>query len=212
MPEIKIYDAQGAAQGTLQLDKDIKKKALNTNAFAQVIRLLRQNWRQGTVSCKSRGELAFSNRKPWRQKGTGRARAGTPRSPLWRKGGVIFGPNARVRKLNVNTKIKKLALNNLLFFMLDKGAVYCLDFTPEYKTPKTKEVYKIIKNLGLKGNKINLFIPFDDIINFASFRNIAGVNVLSFDQPNTFDLSVGDCWIFLKKDLEKFKEMILQWN
>ena len=109
MASIQIYDAQGKAQGMMPLDLDLNKKETSPVTFARAIRVLLQNWRQGTVGCKSRGEVAFANRKPWRQKGTGRARVSSLRSPLWRKGGVIFGPQARVRKLFINNK---LLLNN----------------------------------------------------------------------------------------------------
>ena len=83
-----------------------QKKEVTPVGFSTWIRSLRQNWRQGTVGCKGRSDVAHSNKKPWKQKGTGRARAGSPRSPLWRGGGVTFGPQARVRTLAVPAQLK----------------------------------------------------------------------------------------------------------
>ena len=90
--------------------------------------------------------------------------------------------------------------------------MHCLDFGADEQTPKTKTAFQAIKGMGLDNRKIVLFIPFSDMVNFATFRNLPNINILTFDQPNAFDLSNGDCWVFLKKDLELFKEMILQWN
>lgn len=212
MENIQIYDAQGKHQGSMPLNLDLTKREKSPVTFARAIRALLQNWRQGTASCKTRGEVAFANRKPWRQKGTGRARVSSLRSPLWRKGGIIFGPQPRVRKLSMNGKQRSLVFNNVLFSLLEKNAIHCLDFGAEEQTPKTKTAFQAIKGMGLDNRKVVLFIPFSDMVNFATFRNLPNINILTFDQPNAFDLSNGDCWVFLKKDLELFKEMILQWN
>ncbi|KKQ49121.1 MAG: 50S ribosomal protein L4 [candidate division TM6 bacterium GW2011_GWF2_38_10] len=212
MSQIQMFNAQGQLQGNIALDLDLTRKTENQVAFARAIRALLQNWRQGTVGCKSRGQVAFANRKPWKQKGTGRARVSSLRSPLWRKGGVTFGPQARVRKLSVNDKERTQVLNNIFFSLFDKNAIHCLDFGADIQTPKTKTAYQMIKGMDLTKQKVVLFLHFDDMANFATFRNIPNINILSFDQPNAYDLSNGDCWVFLKKDLELFKEMILQWN
>jgi len=211
MATIQVYDPQGKSHA-LPLDLDIQQKDVSQKNFACAIRVLLQNWRQGTVGCKSRGEVSFSNKKPWKQKGTGRARVSSLRSPLWRKGGIIFGPQARVRSLSINEKQNRLVLNNIFFAALEKEAIYCLDFEGDTQKPNTKKAAHLLKSAGLDKRKVVLFLPFEDMVNFASFRNLPSVNVLSFDQPNAFDLSNGDCWVFFKKDLELFKEMVLQWN
>jgi large subunit ribosomal protein L4 len=212
MTSIQIYNEHGGAQGELSLDLQLVKKKESPIEFARTIRALLQNWRQGTVACKTRGEVAFANRKPWKQKGTGRARVSSLRSPLWRKGGIIFGPQQRVRKLFINDKQRALVFNNVLFSLLEKKAIFCLDFDVDVRAPKTKIAHQVIKGMGCSQQKVVMFLSFGDMANFAMFRNLPNVNVLSFDQPNAYDLSNGDCWVFLKKDLELFKEMILQWN
>ncbi|KKQ11256.1 MAG: 50S ribosomal protein L4 [Candidatus Babeliales bacterium] len=210
MSEIIVYGLDGNVQGSVNFD--ITEKATNSVAFARAIRVLRQNWRQGTVGCKTRAELAFSNRKPWKQKGTGRARAGSLRSPLWRKGGVIFGPQPRTRTLSMNGKEMNLVFNNILFSKLAEKAIACLDFNVSAEKPVTKLAQKMLKAADLDNKKVLLFLPFDDITSIASFRNIPNVHIVSFDQPNAFDLINGGCWVFFKKDVDLFKEMISRWN
>ncbi len=211
--EISFFNAEGKKDKNVLLDIDLKKKKESPLTFALVLRKLFQNWRQGTVACKSRGEVSFSKKKPWRQKGTGRARAGTLRSPLWRKGGIIFGPRPRVRMLDINKKQNRLALNNLFMERLASNKIFCVDFDlGQENKPNTKKAMQLINSLGLGNKKIVLFLPFDDELSFASFRNIDNVLVLSFDQPNVFSLANGQYWVFWNRDLDLFKEMVLKWN
>ena len=212
MVDVFLYTEEGSKKDTFSLDVDIQEKEQNSAAYSCVVRKLRQNWRQGTVACKGRSEVDFSTKKPWKQKGTGRARAGSLRSPLWRKGGVIFGPQKRVKTLDVNRKLNKHALNNTFFKALRDNGISCLDFTVSSELPNTKSVRLFLKKSNLLNKRIVLFLPFNDEINFASFRNLANVDILSFDQPNAFDLSSNRHWVFLKKDLELFKDMVAKWN
>ena len=144
---IRIYNAEGKSAESVQVPVAIDRKEQSKKTLAQAIRVLFQNWRQGTVACKTRGQVAFSNKKPWRQKGTGRARVSSLRSPLWRKGGIIFGPQPRVRTLELNAKQKRLTFNNLLFSMVDKNAVYCLDFSSAEGKGQTKAEHQLLKIL-----------------------------------------------------------------
>lgn len=212
---IPIYGLDGKEKDKIEFDIQGEPKELSPKTYSFIIKVLRQNWRQGTVACKSRGEIAFSGKKPWKQKGTGRARAGTASSPLWRKGGVVFGPSSRVRQLFSNRKQRRLVLNNLLQNLFETNSsknIYCLDCDFSSEKPSTKEAFNILKNLGLKNKRVILFLPFNDEANFLAFRNIPFVKVFSFDQPNAFDLSNGDCWVFLKKDSDTFKKMVSLWN
>jgi len=179
-------------------------------AYSQYIRVLLQNWRQGTVGCKDRSEVSFSTRKPWKQKGTGRARAGSARSPLWRKGGVIFGPQKRVRTLKISKNTKNNVLQSLLWNYLDSRNLISLNWTPKDK-PKTSEAFKLLKNLNLHEKKMVLFVNRDDYVTHASFANLSNVSMLLFDQPNAYDLSDGRYWAFLDKDLDSFKGMVNSW-
>jgi large subunit ribosomal protein L4 len=188
------------------------KKAVSPRAFSMVIRSLFQNWRQGTVACKGRADVTSrSNKKPWKQKGTGRARAGSPRSPLWRGGGVTFGPQERVRTLTVPKKLKRNVCNNLLFNFIGGDKVICLDWQLEGDRPRTKSVATMLESVSLTGKKLSMFLPIDDMLMHASCTNIPEIRLLSFDQANAFDLSDSDYWVFFQKDFDRFKEMVYRW-
>lgn len=179
--------------------------------FSSYVRSLMQNARQGTVSSKSRGEVAFSNKKPWKQKGTGRARVGSRRSPLWRKGGTIFGPQERVRTLKVSQATKRMALEALLRQQVEKGRVISLNWTLEQDRPKTSAAYNALKGASLHDKKVILFVSPEDYQAHASFNNLPAVHMLLFNQPNAYALASGDYWVFLTKDSEAFKAMVSSW-
>ena len=171
-----------------------------------------QNWRQGTVSSKGRSDVARSGKKPWKQKGTGRARAGTARSPIWRGGGVTFGPQKRIRTIKINQKQKQTVLQQLLADYINKNKISWIDWSVKDESPSTSLAYNTLKKASLAGKRVNLFLTSDDILTYASFNNIPKVRILYFDQPNVFDLSNGEHWVFLKKDLDMFKGMVSKWH
>jgi len=180
--------------------------------FAVYVRALMQNWRQGTVGCKTRAEVAFANRKPWKQKGTGRARAGSARSPLWRKGGIIFGPQPRVRTLKVNKQMRKGVLQAFFSEFAQNNAIYALDWQVPGEKPSTRAFYEMLHSVQLTNKRIALFVDRDDVVTWASARNLANIQLLSFDDVNAYDLAQVDCLLVFKKDVSNFKEMVSKWN
>lgn len=195
-------------------DLDIDKGSVDvvsSTAFSNWVRTLFQNWRQGTVACKGRSDVARSNKKPWKQKGTGRARAGTARSPLWRGGGIIFGPQPRTRTLAVSKSLKRGVLRSLLLKYLQDERVKALDWAPEGDRPKTSAFYAALKDSGLHNQKVVMFLPTSDFMSQASCMNIPNVNVLFFDQANAFDLANSSHWLYLQKDADAFKAMVSRW-
>jgi large subunit ribosomal protein L4 len=180
-------------------------------AFSVYVRQLLQNWRQGTVGCKSRSQVNFSNKKPWKQKGTGRARAGSARSPLWRGGGVVFGPQPRVRTLKVSKNLRKGVLNTLLWESVEQQNLLCLNWMLQDQTPKTTLAHAVLKQAELLNYKLNIFLPVDDVLHYAAFVNLPNVQVLGFDEINAYTLASGDKCIVLKKDLEVFKQVVNSW-
>lgn len=180
-------------------------------AFANYVRALVQGQRQGTVASKSRGQVAFSNKKPWKQKGTGRARAGSRRSPLWRKGGTIFGPQPRIRELKVARGTKTQTLASLLKQGIEQGRVIALDFALNEGKPSTSRAAIALKNAQVAHERVILFVSPEDTVTHASFSNIPHVHMLLFDQPNAYALASSDYWIFLSKDQEAFKKMVSSW-
>lgn len=179
--------------------------------FSVWVRALLQNWRQGTVTVKGRSDVCRTNKKPWKQKGTGRARAGSARSPLWRGGGVIFGPQPRVKQLTISKKSKKHVMNALLAQYLGAQKIVSLDWMLSHEAPSTSQAFKALKAAGLHNTRVTLLLSAQDMLTHSSFVNIPSVNVVFFDQVNAFNASRDEYWVFLKKDLDQFKQMAAQW-
>lgn len=179
--------------------------------FSTWVRVLANNWRQGTVASKGRSDVAYTNRKPWKQKGTGRARAGSARSPLWKGGGAIFGPQARVRTVKIAKQMKRKVLLSMLANNIDQKNVICADWELSGEQPKTAQAQELVNTIGLANKKIVLFVAPYDFHSALSFANIPNVRPLSFDQVNAYDLANSDCWLFLKKDFDQFRGMVSQW-
>lgn len=145
---LPIYNIEGKEVDTLKLDSSVFDGIINTAAIYQAICVYRNNQRKGLASTKTRGEVSGGGRKPWRQKGTGRARVGSIRSPLWRGGGVVFGPHPRDYSYTIPKKIKKLALKSALCAKAKQDALIVLD-NFKVEKPKTKEAIKIFYNLKI---------------------------------------------------------------
>ncbi len=187
-------------------------ESLAPEAFATVIRQLLQNNRQGTVGCKSRSEVSGSNKKPWKQKGTGRARSGARTSPLWRGGGIIFGPQPRVRKLKISKNLRRAVARDILTQMLENQRLIVLDWMLEGDIPKTKQAFLALRSINLHEAQINLFLPVEDSLTVASFANIPFVRIVFMDAPNAYALADAQYWVICKKDMDAFKDMIAQWK
>lgn len=188
-----------------------QRSEVSNQGFSQCVRALLQNWRQGTVACKGRSDVAFSNKKPWKQKGTGRARAGSARSPLWRKGGVSFGPQPRTRTMAITKTLKRGVANTILWDYLDNNRIVALEWAAQEGAPKTAHAYNALKSAGLHTKNLVLFVSPTDRYAHASFANIPNVRMLLFDQWNAYDISNGEMWLVLQKDMDAFKEMVKTW-
>src|SRR5579863_4511356 len=117
-------------------------------SFSTWIRVLAKNWQQGTVACQGRADVSHTNRKPWKQKGTGRARAGSARSPLWKGGGVIFGPQGRVRTLKMSKKARQKVMATVLADYITAKNIICADWSIAGTQPKTSQAKELLKNIG----------------------------------------------------------------
>lgn len=182
------------------------------HSYAVWIRALLQNWRQGTVGCKGRADVSLSTRKPWKQKGTGRARAGTAKSPLWRGGGVIFGPQPRTRTLKVTKRTKYEVMRALLAAYVENNKIISYDLQLVDNKPSTKAGFTALQDMNIVGKKVSIFLQRDDYASWLSLRNLPNVQIISFDALNAYDLSNSDCLVVLKKDFSNFKDMVAQWN
>lgn len=202
---VRNWEGQEVGQASLEL-----KVAKEENASHIVHRaLVRQmtNARQGTVSTKTRSEVRGGGRKPWRQKGTGRARAGSIRSPLWRGGGVIFGPKPRDFEVKMNRKEKRLALRTALISRAD-DLVVVEEFAEKLPRPKTKELTTAIERWGVpKAAKILLILSESAENVYLSARNIAKLKLIPANQLNVYDLLWADKIVTTSSALAKIQEV-----
>lgn len=207
MIDCVVKDWQGNEAGTASLDL---KVASDANAAHIVHRaLVRQmaNARQGTVSTKTRAEVRGGGRKPWRQKGTGRARAGSNRSPLWRGGGVIFGPKPRDYSLKMNRKERRLALRTALQSRAG-DLIVVQDFADKLPRPKTKEMVTALTGWGIApGSKVLLILGERDETVYLSARNIENLRLISAANLNIFDLLAADQIVATTSAIAKIQEV-----
>jgi large subunit ribosomal protein L4 len=209
MTNCTVRNWQGAEAGSAALDLRV---ASEENAAHIVHRaLVRQanNERQGTASAKTRAEVKGGGRKPWKQKGTGRARAGSIRSPLWRGGGVIFGPKPRDYSTKMNRKERRLALRTA-FQSRAAEMVVVEDFDTQLAQPKTKELTAALARWGVQAGQKTLLIVADVNTSenvFLSARNIATVKLISAVGLNIFDILNSDHIIVTKSALTKIQEV-----
>lgn len=188
MAKIDIKDAAGKASGKAELNDAIFGIEPNMHVMHRTVTAQRNSWRQGTQSTKNRSAVSGGGKKPWRQKGTGRARAGSSRSPIWRGGGVVFGPMPRSYEQKVNKKEVKLALKSALSAKAaDKEIIVVKAFDFGDK-PSTKKAVEILKALECEGIRITLVIPNDAIDTYLSFRNLSNVDILPVNDINTYEV------------------------
>ena len=198
---IKIFNSKGKEVETFALDKKIFTGAVNKGALYQALLMYNANKRQGNASTKTRGDVSGGGKKPFRQKGTGRARAGSTRSPLWRGGGVIFGPHPKDFHYSIPVKIKRLAFLSSLNSKIGDNKVVGIDEVV-MDEPKTKKFAAIVDALKLKGKSLFVLDTVDEKVRLAS-RNLAGVVVKNYKDFNTLDVLASDNLVISKAALEK---------
>jgi large subunit ribosomal protein L4 len=199
--KISIKNNAGQDQGELEVKFPLIENGKGTQAVHDVVTAYRAAQRSGTACTKNVGEVTGSNKKPWRQKGTGRARAGSNQSPLWVGGGVVFGPKPRDFSKKVSKKTRALSLRKALSERLKAGDVVVLDEL-KLASPKTKDFLKFISALELKGT--TLLVANTDDHNLAlATRNVPNVAVTTSDSLNTYDVLRPDKLVFTKSAFEK---------
>ena len=201
---VKIFDSKGKSAGEFALDKTVFSGHVNKSVLYQAVLMYNANRRQGNASTKTRGDVSGGGKKPWRQKGTGRARAGSSRSPLWRGGGAIFGPHPRDYRYAIPKKVKKLAFLSSMNLKLNEDKVKGLE-SFKLDDPKTKHVRSIIDALKLGGKILFVVDKTDEFLNRAS-RNLPEVTVRNLGDVNTMDVLKSDIMVIAKPALEKLHE------
>ena len=199
MAKIDIKDMNGKKVGTADLADGVFGIEPNTFVVHQVVRSQQAARRAGTHSTLTRGKVSGGGKKPWRQKGTGRARQGSIRSPQWAGGGVVFGPHPRSYAFKVPNKVVKLAMRSALSAKLADESLYVIDALA-FEKPSTKAAAEIVKALGISG-RITVVIGEDDMNAMLSFRNLAKVRVITASESNTYDLVDNAAVLFTKPAL-----------
>lgn len=206
--KLPILDLTGAATGEFVLDDDrLIPNGRGTQALQDFIVAYQANQRQGTRSTKTKGEVAGSGKKPWRQKGTGRARAGMVRSPLWRKGGIVFGPRPRDFSIHLPQQVKRLAFRKAISERLQEGAVIVVDeLAPP--TPKTRSLLETLSRLKLAEEKV--LIVQDGIHRnlMLAARNLPKVDVATADTLNAYQVLAAGKLLFTRQAMARVADRL----
>jgi large subunit ribosomal protein L4 len=199
--KLPVKDINGNPQGELEVQFELVEGGRGTQAVHDTVVAYRAAQRMGTACAKTVGEVSGSNKKPWRQKGTGRARAGSHQSPLWAGGGVVFGPRPRDFSKKVNGKTKQLALRKALSERLKAGDVQIVADL-KLDSPKTKGFLGLLKALGVEGTALFVDAAIDKNLNLAS-RNVAMVEIATADGLNTYQVLKPAKLIFTRGAFDK---------
>lgn len=206
MTTIEIKDAKGKKTGSVDLASSVFGIEPNVPVMHQVVRAQRAAWRQGTHDTKTRGQVRGGGKKPWRQKGTGRARQGTIRAPQWAGGGTVFGPHPRSYAFRVNRKEVKLAMRSALSAKLADGEFMVVeDFT--FEKPCTKDAVAALKALGIEG-RVTLVIGDEDVNTYLSFRNVPKTNIIPVSEINTYELIDNKNLVVTTGALKRIEEVL----
>ncbi|WP_020155513.1 50S ribosomal protein L4 [Caldibacillus debilis] len=206
MPKVTLYNQNGSEVGEIELNDAVFGIEPNQHVLFEAIVMQRASMRQGTHKTKNRAEVSGGGRKPWRQKGTGRARQGSIRAPQWRGGGIVFGPVPRDYSYKLPKKVRRLALKSALSSkVLDKQLLVLDQLSLE--KPKTKDFINVLKNLSVEKKALVVTGEMDENV-YLSARNIPGVKVVDASGINVLDLVGHDHLIMTKDAVEKVEEVL----
>ena len=201
--KLTVKDTNGNQQGELEVKFELVENGRGTQAVHDTVVAYQAAQRMGTACAKTAGEVSGSNKKPWRQKGTGRARAGSHQSPLWVGGGVVFGPKPRDFRKKVNAKTRQLALRKALSERLKAGDVQVIAEL-KLSSPKTKGFTAILSKLDVKGTTLVVDAAIDNNVRLAS-RNVEGVEVATADNLNTYQVLRPNKLVLTRSAFEKLE-------
>ncbi|WP_143416238.1 50S ribosomal protein L4 [Geobacillus sp. E263] len=206
MPKVALYNQSGETIGEIELNDSVFGIEPNKHVLFEAVIMQRASLRQGTHKTKNRAEVSGGGRKPWRQKGTGRARQGSIRAPQWRGGGTVFGPVPRSYSYKLPKKVRRLAIKSALSSKVLENNIVVLD-NLTLEAPKTKEMVKILNNLSVDRKAL---IVTDDVNEnlTLSVRNIPGVTVVTANGINVLDVLNHDKLVITKAAVEKVEEVL----
>lgn len=206
MPTIPVKDRNNKAVGEIEVAEGVFDRQVKRSLLHEAVVHYQAGQRQGTHKVKDRSEVSGGGRKPWRQKGTGRARVGSNRNPIWRKGGIVHGPTPRDYSYRLGSRKQRHALQMALTVKQRDGQIVVVD-SLEIETPKTKEVAKILAGLDLRGRVLIYDAEANEGLARAA-RNIPGVSVTSGFGLNVYDLLLHDWLLTTKAGIESINEAL----
>lgn len=205
MPKVAVHNSKGEQVAELELNSAIFAAPINQAAMHEVVVAYLANQRRGTVATKTRGLVSGGGRKPWRQKGTGRARHGSSRSPIWTGGGVVFGPQPRDYTVRIPKKLRRAALKSALTTKYNNNELIVLDQLT-IEEPKTAEIAKLLDNLKVEGKAMILTAAASPAV-YKSARNIPTVSTGVVTNINTYQVLNNGALIFTKDAIAKLEEV-----
>ena len=206
MPKVALYNVAGQQIGDIELSDAVFGIEPNRYVLFDAVQMQRASLRLGTHKVKGRSEVSGGGRKPWRQKGTGRARQGSIRAPQWKGGGVVFGPTPRSYAYKLPKKVRRLAIKSALSSKVLDGEIIVLDQLT-LAQPKTKEFVSILNNLKVDSKALVVSAGFEDNILLSS-RNIPGIKYVAADGINVLDVLSHDKLIITKEAVQKVEEVL----
>lgn len=211
--KVSLWDKKGKkTSDSIELNDSVWKILMNEDLVVQVVNVYCDNQRKGTAHSKTRAEVRGGGAKPWRQKGTGRARHGSRRSPIWVKGGVAFGPRSYKKFKSIPKKMNRLALKCVLSNKVSSDNLFVIESEPVLKAPSTREMLKIIENLGIDKGKTLLVIPVkskvSDVI-LMSVKNLDNVLVKKVPGVNVYDVVNAQNLVVVKDSVNEFEKRLV---
>lgn len=206
MATIEVKNVSGKKVKSAELAADVFGIEPNIHAMHEVVRAQRASWRQGTHNTLTRANVRGGGKKPWRQKGTGRARQGTIRAPQWVGGGVVFGPHTRSYDIKVPNKVIKLAMRSALSGKAVDSQLFVVD-SFGFDKPCTKDAAACLKSLGIEG-RCTVVVADDDVNAYLSFRNIPTVECIPVAESNTYDFVNNKALVFSADALARIQEVL----
>lgn len=206
MPKVALFNQAGSQVGEIELNDSVFGIEPNNHVMFEAVVMQRASLRQGTHKTKIRSEVAGGGRKPWRQKGTGRARQGSIRSPQWRGGGTVFGPVPRSYSYKLPKKVRRLAIKSALSSKVQAENILVLE-SLAFEAPKTKEFTSVLKGLSVNTKALIVTAGLDENVALSA-RNIPGVTVVAADGISVLDVLNHDKLIMTKAAVEKVEEVL----
>lgn len=208
MPKVALYNTAGEQVGDVELSDAVFGIEPNRHVVHDAVLMQRASLRAGTHKTKGRSEVRGGGRKPWRQKGTGRARQGSIRSPQWKGGGVVFGPTPRSYAYKLPKKVRRLAIKSVLSAKVADNEIIVLDQLT-MDAPKTKQFAEVLKNLKVERKALVVAAEYDDNVALSA-RNIPGIKFVPAEGINVLDVVSHDKLIITKDAVQKVEEVLAQ--